>query len=306
MEENYNNEIFVRWLDDDLSPKELVEFENSPKFPLYKKIATKTSELTTIGFDENEILLNIKSHISSRKSIPKTGKTRSLFSKVAYGAVASIALLLGIFFFLNRSTTYTTSYGETLAIKLPDNSEVILNSNSKISYKKRNWNTNRTLNLDGEAYFKVEKGSTFAVETDLGNVTVLGTQFNTNTVGKVFDVICYEGKVKVNTKINERILTKGNAFRELKNTSEDYLIKNNKPTWISGETTFNNTSLSFVIKKLQNQYNVIIDASTVDSNQKITGSFTHNSLKIALQTVLSPLKLTFNHNNDVIKLEKSN
>ena len=40
------------------------------------------------------------------------------------------------------------------------------------------WKNERSVNLDGEGFFKVAKGSKFDVETSAGTVSVVGTQFN--------------------------------------------------------------------------------------------------------------------------------
>ena len=206
--------------------------------------------------------------------------------------MASIVLLISVFSFLNRSTTYSTSNGEQLVIVLPDASEVTLNPNSKLSFKKRNWDTNRNLQFNGEAYFKVEKGSTFEVVTTLGTVNVLGTQFNVNTKESIFIVKCFEGKVRVNTATHGRILVKGQAFKQFTDaTAEDFIATQEKLTWTKGETAFNNASLSKVIKAIEEQYGITIDASKINSNQKITGSYTNSNLEVALQTVFVTLKI---------------
>jgi len=290
METNYNNELFVRWLNDDLSPEELREFEKSPKFSLYQKIAHNSGELDTPKFNEDKVFNKIKEQITTQQTPIKVKK---LFPRFIFSAAASVIVLIGFFFFLNRSTSYTTTYGEQLAITLPDNSQVILNANSTLSYKTRNWKENRLLKLNGEGYFNVEKGSDFKVETNLGDVTVLGTQFNVNTKAATFEIKCFEGKVKVVTNKHERVLTKGKAFRQLNDsTPEDFTFLHPEPSWTKGESTFNNSPLSQVIVSLEHQYNINIDASKIDLSQKITGSFTHNNLNVALQTVFVPLRIT--------------
>ena len=188
-------------------------------------------------------------------------------------------------------------------VKLPDNSEVILNAKSILSYDENNWENNRNLNLDGEAFFKVEKGNKFTVNTDIGEVSVLGTQFNINTKASIFDVICYEGKVSVKTKNQQRILTQGQAFKALENGNfEDFFIKNSVPSWTENETSFYNSPLKKVIKSLEDQYQISIDDSAVDTSQRITGSFINNDLEIALQTVFVPLKInpTFKDSKTVV------
>jgi len=289
METNYNNELFTRWLNEELSPDELREFEKSPKFSLYQKIAQKSSELDTPEFNEDKVFKQIKTQLSAQQ---KPTKVKKLFPKFIFSAAASIVVLLGVFFFLNRSTNYSTSYGEQLAITLPDNSEVILNANSTLSYKTQNWKKNRILDLNGEAYFKVEKGSDFVVESTIGTVSVLGTQFNVNTKGTTFEIKCFEGKVKVKTDNHSRILTKGKAFRQLKDTTaEDFNIQEILPSWTQGESNFNSAPLNQVIIALEHQYNIKIDASKIAITQRFTGSFTHKNLNVALQTVFVPLRI---------------
>ena len=289
METNYNNELFTRWLNDELSPEELREFEKSPKFSLYQKIAQKSSELDTPEFNEDKVFKQIKTQLTAQQ---KPTKVKKLFPKFIFSAAASIIVLLGLFFFLNRNTSYSTSYGEQLAITLPDNSEVILNANSTLSYKTHNWKENRVLDLNGEAYFKVEKGSDFIVESTIGTVSVLGTQFNINTKDTTFEIKCFEGRVKVKTDNHNRILTQGKAFRQLKDTTaEDFNIQEVLPSWTQGESNFNSAPLSQVIIALEHQYNIKIDASKINITQRFTGSFTHNNLNVALQTVFVPLRI---------------
>jgi len=289
METNYDNELFTKWLDDGLTPEELREFEKSPKYSLYQKIAQKSSELDTPEFNEDKVFNKIQNQLTTQQS---STKVKKLFPKFIFSAAASVILLIGGFFFLNRNTSYSTSYGEQLAITLPDNSEIILNANSILSYKTQNWKENRILDLNGEAYFKVEKGSDFIVETNQGSVSVLGTQFNVNTKDAIFEIKCFEGKVNIQTNIHNRILTQGEAFRQLKDTTgEDYTIQETLPSWTQGESNFNSTPLSQVIIALEHQYNVKIDVSKIDVTQKFTGSFTHKNLSVALQTVFVPLRI---------------
>ena len=303
MNKNYDDIFLARWLNDELTSKELEEFKSSPDFLLYQKIAEKSSELLPPPFNKEVIFSKIKSKIEKQKET----KVRKLIPNWMIGAVASVAVLFVVFFFINQPTTYATKYGEQITITLPDNSKVVLNSKSEISFSEKNWKSNRKLNLKGEAFFKVTKGSNFTVKTDQGSVTVLGTQFNINTRKEFFDVQCFEGKVQAKTNKHQSILTQGKAFRKTKNSSPiNYTITAKEPTWKEGESSFNNTSLKHVIVALQNQYNIKIDASKIDVNQKFTGSFTHKNIKVALQTVFVPMKIgtTFTKGKTVLLVKQ--
>ncbi|MCB4800365.1 FecR family protein, partial [Neotamlana laminarinivorans] len=97
------------------------------------------------------------------------------FMKVA--AVLVVLLTSSYFLFFNNTKSFETQIAQTETFKLPDESEVILNAQSKLSFSKKEWETNRNLKLQGEAFFKVTKGEKFTVNTKAGSIQVLGTQF---------------------------------------------------------------------------------------------------------------------------------
>ena len=100
-------------------------------------------------------------------------------------------------FFSKDLTTIETMASEKTTVTLPDNSTAQLNSKSEISYSEKKWDKKRTVNLKGEAYFKVAKGSKFDVKTTAGIVSVHGTQFNVKNRKNYFEVKCFEGLVGV-------------------------------------------------------------------------------------------------------------
>jgi len=288
MSEKYSNTFLERWMNGSLSTKELEEFKNSSEYPLYQKILEKSSELRAPEFENEVVFKKIKDKIHKKKKL----NVRPLFSKWMYSAAASVILLLGAYYFLNLSTTHSTGFGEQLSVVLPDNSNVLLNANSRIKFSKSDWSENRTLKLDGEAFFKVKNGSKFEVETNEGIVVVLGTQFNVKSDTDYFEVHCFEGKVQVVRDNNETILTKGKAVRQIeKNTVEQWDFSHKEPSWSTGESSFNSTPLKYVIKALENQYKIKINSSKIDVNDKFTGNFSHSNIEIALQTVFVPMNI---------------
>lgn len=302
MDKNYSDTFLARWLNNELSDEEKIAFEASEEFSIYNKIAKKSTEFVAPEFDKAQIFNNIQTEIYPKKQ----QKVISFFKPWVYGAAAAVVLLFSVFYYINQPEKYSTGIGEQLAVTLPDNSKVLLNANSTLEFSKKNWSSDRTLNLSGEGYFKVEKGSTFTVETEEGKVTVLGTQFNVKTDNDFFEVVCFEGKVKAETTNTESILTKGNAFRSIKNAPvEKWNIEEQAPSWKNGESSFNSAPLTYVINALENQYDIAIDATKVDVNKRFTGSFTHNNLQVALQTVFTPMKISVIFTNDkTILLDK--
>ncbi|MCI9843962.1 FecR family protein [Flavobacterium pectinovorum] len=275
------NDLLARWLNDDLSEKELAEFEASPDFEKYKKIKEYTAHLEVDDLDENEMLSNI---LQQKKATPKVVP---LYKKWMFRAAAVFVLALGITFAMKNLVlqTETANFGEKTAFSLPDNSEVVLNSGSEINFKKLNWDSNRNLKLDGEAYFKVSKGKRFEVETNLGKVSVLGTQFNVKARKNRFDVTCYEGRVKVNYANKQIILTHGQSVTFENGKQFNTAIESSKPEWIDNQICFNKENIKNLLDEVQRQYNITIELNAKDTTSLFTGKLPTKDLDVAIQII---------------------
>lgn len=217
-------------------------------------------------------------------------------------------LLIGfsVFYFTsNLDTNITTTIAQQTTIDLPDASTVKLNASSKLSYNKNKWETNREVYLEGEAFFKVAKGSTFDVKTKHGLVQVLGTEFNVKQYDNFFEVTCFEGLVAVTYNNESLNLKPGNRFKVIDNK----VIKSEteaatKPSWTASESSFKSVPLKYVIDELQRQYPITIDNNSINTEQLFTGSFTHNDLDLALKSITLPLNITYSKNDTVIILKR--
>ncbi|WP_396190964.1 FecR family protein [Flavobacterium sp.] len=287
MEENYK---LAKWLDGEMTDAELKEFQADPDFPLYEKIKLYSSQLETPSFDEHKILNSV---LETKKQTPKAVTLKpNWFMRIA----AVLVIGFGLFFAYNTFTPITelAENGKKTTFLLPDNSEVVLNSGSQIDYSKWNWDDNRKLELNGEAYFKVAKGKKFEVNTKLGKVSVLGTQFNVKARKDRFDVVCFEGKVKVNFNAQEVILTPGQMVSFEGNVRIiSKTISDAKPVWLSKELSFEKEKLTAVLEEIQRQYNVTIDAKNIKSDQLFTGKIPSNNIDIALKTITSIYHLNY-------------
>lgn len=301
MQNEYTDDTFLsRWLNNDLTEDELVSFKKTPEFKEYEKIVAATQHFIPPKFDKKKVFEEIRLKNSKQKvkrSIPNW----------IYAAAASVALLLGAVYYLTgTSDVFSTSFGEQLAVVLPDGSEVSLNSKSSITYNKSDWfDGNRTLTLNGEGYFKVKKGSTFRVCSENGIVRVLGTQFNVKSTRSYYEVSCYEGRVEVQKQEEIKVLTKGLSYRKIEaNPTEIRPFKAKEPNWLSGESSFRGTPLKYVLEALEKQYDIVIDPSIVDLNVLYTGTFTNNNIHLALETICTPLAIKFRIDNKNVVLSK--
>lgn len=111
---------------------------------------------------------------------PRTGRADQQSRSWVVASALVVVVLVGalVLYWRQRPITRTAPLGERLAFRLPDGSRVELNSGSTLRYK-RQFGEQRSLRLDGEAFFEVKNDSRpFVVRTFNADVRVLGTQFN--------------------------------------------------------------------------------------------------------------------------------
>jgi len=303
-----NSNILARWISGDLTPEELKDFKKSKDFKLFTKINKVSQEFKTPRLDENAVFNKISHQLKQNKN-PET-KIIKLIPNWAYAVAASVVIAFGIYYVNNLESHFQTGYSEQMAVVLPDSSQVMLNANSELDFKNRNWKDKRTIALEGEAFFDVEKGKSFKVYTNDGVVEVLGTEFNVISRGNYFEVQCKEGKVRVTSTstLKEVILLPGDALRVVNGDLEKWNFNINDSNWVLGESAFYNTPLSQVLIALENQFKLDFDTSKIDLNNRFTGGFSHKDIKLALKTVLKPMDLSYTYNeaNKIILVNSKN
>lgn len=292
---NQHNEtetFLAEWLAGDISDEKLKTLVSKDDYEAFLKIRKGMHTLDGLDAPIEDSLEKINARLEQKRGIIK-----DLYpQRWLFGIAASIIILFGLFTFLDDDLIgFDTNFGEQQTIALLDGSEVILNSKSTLQFNEDEWSSKRIIELDGEAFFKVEKGSAFTVNTENGSVTVLGTQFDVNTFSDYFEVTCYEGKVSVETQSETVILLPGQTVRRINgDTIETWESDSNIPSWLSGESSFKSVPIKYVISTLESQYDISINAENIDNSIKYTGSFTHGDLDIALQTVFKSLDLKYN------------
>ncbi len=221
---------------------------------------------------------------------------------------ASIFLVL--YFFINNNNTIQIELvnAEVKSITLPDLSVIDINAKSSVNFKNKNFIKNRIVNLTGEAFFNVEKGSSFKVLTPYGSIQVLGTSFNVYARDSILEVECFTGKVSVNYNGNFKkyILLPGDKVNiyheEVKITKKENSIQQ---IWKSGYFYFEETKLLRVLKELERQFDIKNIKTTVEiENKNYTGFFTKLDLQQALISICEPLQLRYQMVNDTLIIEQ--
>ena len=279
--------LIRKWLDYDLTAEELKVLEGSEDFQTLQHISNIASSVEPPHIDVASSLASL--------SLKDEAVKRSFNFSTLYKIAAVLILSLGIFFYTTTlDTTINTQLASTETIRLPDDSAVVINAASELKFNENSWETNRNLTLDGEAYFKVAKGEKFTVTTSGGAVTVLGTEFNVRYRDNKLEVTCFEGSVKVSAGSAVIVLAPTNkVVIENGKITKKYVDGQPSPTWIGGESTFVSMPFIEVIKEFERQYDVTIVTKDIDLATLFTGGFKHEDITIALQTISSPMQLTY-------------
>lgn len=293
-------DLIKKWLDNNLNSEEQLAFDNLEDYDNLIKMNNAVQNFKAPHFDADTAYNTLNSQIETYL----TAKRQWFKPLLKIAAILAIGFSF-YYYTTTLDTNFNTQIAEQITVELPDESVVKLNSSSHLVFNEKSWSKSRQVKLQGEAFFKVAKGQKFDVLTDDGIVSVLGTQFNVKQRKNYFEVTCYEGLVAVSYKDKKQQLKPGNNFKVI----DGKYIANEKEiitqsSWLKGESHFKATPLKYVISELQNQYNVKVNSKQIDTSRLFTGTFIHNNLDLALQSITIPLNLTFSKLDNTIILKR--
>ena len=123
------------------------------------------------------------SWILLEKRLPRLQRRILSLRTMASAAAVAVLCVLGwwaYYMFAPVPLQTVSTLAETRSITLPDQTEIVLNRYSTLTYPERFRGKDRKVQLQGEAYFEVSKDAAhpFKVEAEAVIVQVLGTHFN--------------------------------------------------------------------------------------------------------------------------------
>ena len=289
-----------KWLNDELTPAEKEAFEQGEDFTLYQAIMNGAKNFKASDFSEPKSFDDFKSAYNTQRATTKASNWKTPLLRIASIVVIALGVYYGLFY--DSKIHIETLASEHTTIALPDQSKVTLNAGSSIVYSKKDWQDNRCLNLEGEAYFEVAKGNIFDVITSQGTVTVVGTAFNVKQRDDYFEVQCFEGIVSVTSRGTKTQLIAGETYRQLDNKITQDKTRFQWPQWTQHKSSFKAVPFDEVITEMERQYNINIKVDQVDVKRLFTGGFMHDDIEKALLSITEPMDLTFkiNGSNDVV------
>jgi len=271
--------LISKQLEGTLSPQEAKELRE------YEKNSADSYDLP-FDLDNDADFAKVSSRLNkSAKTVQMSTGRNNWMRIAAAGAILVVAGFLMRNYFSSTDTTWesVTASTEIQELQLADGTKVWLNAGSSLSYPQVFSDTERSVKLEGEAYFEVTKNTAkrFQVLTEQTTVTVLGTAFNVRAEGSenTTEVAVSEGKVQVEARqIAQKVILSVNekavydhAKNKLTETNDTDL---NELAWQRKKLKFTGTTLSNALSVIEKQYDISINLENENiANCEIAGIY---------------------------------
>jgi transmembrane sensor len=229
---------------------------------------------------------------------------------------ASIALIVmsgaAVYYFVKDNDVHYQTTNSPLTISLPDGSQVILNTNSELSYSTAFGAKNRLVKLSGEGFFRVERDEQkpFVIDVNKTKVEVLGTSFDVQGYedAESVEVVVQTGVVKFSAPATKREVTLTAGQKGIYSKTKQHLnsFVNEDPNFLSWNTqtiVFTDSNLRTVIETLNRTYHAnIVATSEIPASCVVTVTFDHQTLEAVLNVLKTTLNLTYRINSNRIEI----
>lgn len=336
MKDDFNDsvkELITKYLAGEASSEEVRALQewitrapgNERQYLAYKKVfelsrqhyAQKADETHTVDIDQE--WAHFMSNIRGRATAPETKihaletSSYSLWYKMA-AAVLLVAISGWIItrFVGNDNNIRHQTASNTMTVKLPDGSQVILNRNSELSYSASFDDQNRTVLLTGEAFFEVTPNphKPFIIQANDARVEVVGTSFNVQAYDSTneVEVVVQSGVVKLSggdhkTEVKLKAGDKGIYSKTSHQLSSGINKDVNFLSWNTHKIVFTEDDLRTVVATLNKAYHANISiAADIPPSCVVTVTFDQQSLEAILNVLETTLNLTFRTNGNQIEI----
>jgi ferric-dicitrate binding protein FerR (iron transport regulator) len=253
-----------------------------------------TDEQTDAAWQKFRQRVQRPTHLQAVKGASDPGQRPVRINRSTWTRVAAVFLLVAsitsiLYLTRNAADRQFAATTTPLTDTLPDGSLITLNKRSDISYP-ANFKKQRTVRLQGEAFFKIapDKEKPFKVYTDNVTITVLGTSFNVRNKENTTEIIVESGLIRVTDSLHDvivhpsekLILHKGDSsLTKEGTTSQLYKYYRTK------EFICDNTPLPQLAASLEEAYDVKIVIDPSLRNLQINTIFRNQSLDQILNII---------------------
>lgn len=311
-----NDELIAKYLSGEATPDEaeaLIDWIAEPANHIHFEKIQATWDATLpskakVSFNNESAWQKLEQsvHPSSERS------PLGFWYKIAAGIIIGLSsALIGYYLYQGKNippqiSVTTKKNAET--VTLPDNSTVVVNRNSTISYPEGFGTDSREVNFSGEGFFDVtsDVSKPFIIHTPVAHIRVVGTEFNVTSGSGAMEVNVQEGTVLVYTSSDSVYLEAGHsaileAGQPIKVVGS---IDANQWGYASRKFDFQDVPLAEVFESIEKAYPYIIEVGNNDiKNCRLTASFDHVSAREMLNLIGETLDLTIQEDDTTFRVE---
>ncbi len=301
MDQNKLAHLIRRFKSGSATPQEIAELEEY--WNTSSEDTSFTSDHTAAEFRdiEKEMFRNIKAEIGEAdRRVSMLVRPGRLFYKLAATVVILLSVSLWWYAESKDLIEVRTDFGERVTVTLPDQSSVMLNGNSLLTYAP-DWDekSGREVWIEGEGFFSIthtKDHQKFIVHAaDYLDVEVLGTKFNVKARHSASEVLLAEGKVKLETRDAQQVFLKPGELATLHNKllSTRSVEKRRYTSWVENKLLFERTTLLEVATLLKETYGLEVEFSDSDLQRKeLSGEIASATAADVLRAISETLDLT--------------
>lgn len=321
-ETEINYALIGRYLSGEASPAEAIELEqwlsaspyNREQFEHVSKLWGDISQDEQYALPDKEAFFQqIKNSIHGQQpakvhALKKTKFWLSIAAGILF--IISAAFLYTVFHKDQTSSAVAVISRQTqqqlLHDTLPDGSLAIVNSHSTLAYPTEFGKDERTVQLNGEAWFNVTANAVrpFVITVGPIRVKVIGTSFNIRNNTSTVEVAVKTGVVRMISNTDSITLPAGK--KGIYNIKENrFLIENTfRPNEIGYATrifNFENASLQEIAAQLEKAYNITI----IFNNEKLksctlSSSFDNKPVEYIFEVLAMTLNIQYKIENKTV------
>jgi transmembrane sensor len=279
MNEQLNEHLMIRYLQNDCTPEERTVFEawlqaSEQNRDLFYETRVLWHAVKIDHYGSPDQLNNALNRFNENIQGSDRQRKRKIYLQwMRYAAIFAGTVIVWLFMVFgpskkNQGSLITASVAHTDSSKLvvlSDGTRVWLNSNSALTYPLQFSNENRLVTLTGEAYFDVTHDTShpFIIQTANIRIKVLGTSFNVQAYPneKQAEAVLVNGRIVIGDSIgNNLAVMRPNQIARFEKNDHKLTIQNVNPetytSWRYGQITLTAASLTTIINKLSEIYQV--------------------------------------------------
>lgn len=239
----------------------------------------------------------------------------------AWSIVAMAVFIAGTIAFFNFHQKQPDAWARVAASESPvlsyglaDGSVIDLNRGGQLSFPSDFGAQSRSVKLEGEAFFTVQKqvNQPFVIHAGDFNVRVTGTSFNVLASLHSFEVSVVEGSVEISNTKNFQTVKLQEAESAVFDQDAGVFIKrrienSNFMAWKTRRLEFRHEPLERVCRTLESVYGIRVDypKSQFHNDLFLTATFSHDNLDYVMKVISVTLDVEFVINKEGYYLVKT-